>query len=424
MKKTFERITRQLTNSPPGETELERTGQRALVRAVCWVRFGALFILYVSLRWRGAEGFETMSFVTALAVATCVISYTRYYAWAVVLVALDPIFGVPHFVHSDNGSIYALISAPIWLVSGPFVSGLVLRPAVTAAFVLGTAASFVIIALRVPPEYHQAVASQFIAVLCSSTLALIGNVIRVRSARKIQDERAKVLHSAKLASLGEMAAGVAHELNSPLAAVMLNLEVMREYTRLGVTNTVAIEGRIDGLLQTVERMGQIINGLRTFARDAQDEAFTEGPARVWVDDALNLCRERFRHHGVELRVSVAGLSQMTRVQSVQISQALLNVLNNAYEAVEKLPDRWVALVARATTESLELEIVNSGPPIAEDIAAKMFQPFFTTKDYGDGPGLGLSIARGILKKHGGDLRYEPGPQTTFVLSLPTIKSAR
>ena len=407
-----------LIYSAATESRLEQRGRSAVVQGVAFARFSALLILYVATTWHGSHGLDALALVTALAFVTWLISRTRYYPWAVVLIVLDPIFGVPHFVSASHGSIYVLISAPIWMSSGPFVSSLVFRPAITALFVAATSISFAVIWAGVPAEYHMAVASQFLAILCTSALALIGNVIRERNAREIQSERAKVLHSSKLASLGEMAAGVAHELNSPLAAVMLNLEVLRERVRLGQPNSEAMEARFESALQVVERMGQIIKGLRTFARDANEEPFVVGPAQSWIDDTLNLCRERFANNGVELRLSLTGAAQITKVQPVQVSQALLSLLSNAFDAVGALPERWVDLTIRNHPRDFEIVVTDSGSGIPEETVAKMFQPFFTTKDYGQGTGLGLSTARGIMQKQSGELEYEPGARTIFVLRVP------
>ena len=187
---------------------------------------------------------------------------------------------------------------------------------------------------------------------------------------------------------------------------------------MGQPNSEAMEARFESALQVVERMGQIIKGLRTFARDANEEPFVVGPAQNWIDDTLNLCRERFANNGVELRLNLTGATQSTKVQPVQVSQALLSLLSNAFDAVGALPERWVDLSIRNHPRDFEIVVTDSGNGIPEETVAKMFQPFFTTKDYGQGTGLGLSTARGIMQKQGGELEYEPGARTIFVLRVP------
>lgn len=137
-----------------------------------------------------------------------------------------------------------------------------------------------------------------------------------------------------------------------------------------------------------------------------------------MHDTLALCAERFRSRGVELRIDQL-VDDPLECRSVQISQVLLNLLNNSYDAVQGEPGAWVAIaVAREGSDAL-FSVTDSGPGIPEAVAARMLEPFFTTKDVGEGTGLGLSIAKGIVEDHGGHLKFDTNtPTTRFYFRIP------
>jgi C4-dicarboxylate-specific signal transduction histidine kinase len=103
---------------------------------------------------------------------------------------------------------------------------------------------------------------------------------------------------------------------------------------------------------------------------------------------------------------------------VQISQVLLNLISNSFDAVVEQSDRWIELKVVAGPQQIELSVADSGPTIPADVRARLFEPFFTTKFGNKGTGLGLSISRGIAEDHGGSLRLDEGPTTRFLLNLP------
>ena len=229
----------------------------------------------------------------------------------------------------------------------------------------------------------------------------------------------KLLESSKMASLGEMAGGVAHEINNPLAVILGKASQIKRALEKGVIDHAKLMVDLDKIEKTAERIAKIVSGLRSFSRNADQDPMSPVSVEQVVGDTLELCRERFKTHGIELRVPELGELGSINCRSAQISQVLMNLLSNAYDAVEQLPERWVELSARRVGGLIQLAVTDSGHGIPAEVVQKMMRPFFTTKGVGKGTGLGLSISQGIVADHGGRLIYDSSATNTrFVLELP------
>jgi PAS domain S-box-containing protein len=239
--------------------------------------------------------------------------------------------------------------------------------------------------------------------------------------QKRAQERA--ILSSKMLSLGEMASGIAHEINNPLAIIRGRAQQLRESLLDAHPDPEKISRYTSQIEETVDRIAKIILGLRNFAREATDDPFMPANLAEIIDQTLSLCKNRFKIHGIDLRVNVAQSEELQiRCRSVQISQVFLNLLNNAYDALSPLgpnASNWVELTAKAQGEGVEITLTDSGPGIEPDLRSKIMEPFFTTKKVGAGTGLGLSIAQGLVQAHHGKLTLdEANPHTRFVVWLP------
>ena len=235
---------------------------------------------------------------------------------------------------------------------------------------------------------------------------------------QLDSERLRSVNQEKMASLGEMAGGVAHEINNPLAiidGVARNLEVL---IRRGSPDVEKVNAMCERLRKTVKRIAKIVSSLRAFSRDASADPFEPAAVKEIVEETLDFCRERFKHHEVELRIGEI-FPATIECRQIEISQVLINLLNNAFDAIAELPEKWVEVGVEDSGEYVEIHVTDSGSGLPEEIAEKIMQPFFTTKDLGKGTGLGLSISRGIVEHHNGVLRVDTSHKNTrFVLSLP------
>ena len=264
--------------------------------------------------------------------------------------------------------------------------------------------------------------------------------------RKLQEAQAQLIQSEKMASLGQLVAGVAHEINNPLSYATNNLAVldrdvrqvadlMSQYRahfgdavperireveeRVDLGYTLA---NLDRLLrstrQGLQRVGEIVEGLRDFSR--LDESTNK---RVDPNEAVRVTVEMIRFHvrnkGVELKVETTPLP-MIWCNAGQINQVLLNLIMNAIQAVEAGATIWVKTRSLPDSGAIQYEVADNGPGIPESIRGKIFDPFFTTKPQGVGTGLGLWITYNVVAQHGGkvELATEPGVGTTFTITLP------
>lgn len=237
---------------------------------------------------------------------------------------------------------------------------------------------------------------------------------------KIAAQQQQLVQSSKLSSLGEMAGGVAHEINNPLAVILAQTSVLkREWGKNQVHSPQSIES-VNGIISMVDRIAKIINGLRSFSRDASKDPMEEVLISKVIEDTILFCKERFNSHSIELRINMKA-DQATCImgRSTELSQVLINLLNNAHDAVEPLDQKWVELKTETDFNKLIISVTDSGTGIPERIADKMMQPFFTTKELGKGTGLGLSISKGIVEAHGGVLYYDRSSKhTRFTMELP------
>ena len=165
--------------------------------------------------------------------------------------------------------------------------------------------------------------------------------------------------------------------------------------------------------------------MRHVARESGEDEFRETSVREIVEEALELCAERFRAHNIRLAVSAVDPEAVINCREAQICQVLLNLLQNAFdELVDLEGERWVRLDVSYCTGWVVFSVSDSGPGIAPQHRGDIMEPFFTTKPVGKGVGLGLSISRSIALEHGGTLELdEESPHTCFRLKLPLSQRA-
>lgn len=239
-----------------------------------------------------------------------------------------------------------------------------------------------------------------------------------RDITEIRENELKLLQSARMATLGEMAGGIAHEVNNPLAIIHGRSRQILRSLEKGVFDKEKLKSDIGKIEIIADRIAKIVRGLRTFSRDSTGDPMAVESVREMVFEVLDLGRERFKNHEVSLEVDVqANVHVLCRSQ--QFGQVLLNLVNNAHDAVIDLPDKWVRIIVEEVAGYVRVSVVDSGRGIEDAIALRMMNPFFTTKEVGKGTGLGLSISKGIAEEHGGRLYYDKSAtNTTFCFELP------
>jgi PAS domain S-box-containing protein len=232
-------------------------------------------------------------------------------------------------------------------------------------------------------------------------------------------QRAALIHSEKMASLGELAAGIAHELGNPLAALSGRLEMLERQLGVGVVAREDAQKTLATLRLLTERMTSIIRGMKSLSRDGTNDAFQRVPVGRIVKDVLGFTADSFEKHGIRAHLGEIDERVEAVCQETQLSQVFVNLINNAKDAVLGLDEKWIKVEVLDRGQSVEVAVTDSGKGIPPEIREKIMVPFFTTKPMGKGTGLGLSISASILEAHGGSLRIDgESPNTRFVATIP------
>ena len=261
--------------------------------------------------------------------------------------------------------------------------------------------------------------------LAASTPSLYMEVMKVRHEKQLEsilkERNDQLFGQAKYAELGMMSAGIAHEINNPLAIIQAKITQLMRLLRDPKRQQEVSEG-LEQILYTSERINRTIQGVREFIHQDERVPNEEISLKDLVDDVMAFTGQRMKNHGVNLRFY--GLENYkVRGNKIQLEQVILNLLNNSFDAIEFLPDKWIEMTVLENKGKLQIYFKDSGPGIAPEVAARIMEPFFTTKKIGKGTGLGLALARGIMEKHGGSLVYVSNANhTTFLLELPKSSS--
>ena len=179
-----------------------------------------------------------------------------------------------------------------------------------------------------------------------------------------------------------------------------------------------IEKNLDAIISTTNRIEKIITGLLYFSKDNNNEAYSTVSLASIIDETLIFCQEKMNSKDINLIHPLIDSDIFIECSSVQISQVILNLLNNSIDAVEKCLTKWIKLEVKLNNNEVSIFISDSGPGVPHSIRSKLMQPFITTKETDKGTGLGLSISKGIIEKHNGSLALiESAPHTTFRIDL-------
>ncbi|RYE09232.1 MAG: PAS domain S-box protein [Hyphomicrobiales bacterium] len=244
---------------------------------------------------------------------------------------------------------------------------------------------------------------------------------REQSAAMLDQARSELAHLARLNELGEMASTLAHELNQPLSAIANYVQGSRRMLdRLDGEVPPALRGALDETAKQALRAGDIIRHLREFVTRGDTDKAPEDIKHL-IEEAGALALVGSRERGVKSVFDFSDAGGLVLADRVQIQQVLINLMRNAMEAMRDSPVKELTLRTRPTANRrMEVEVEDTGPGIAEDIAPQLFQPFVTTK--ASGMGIGLSISRRIIESHGGDLTVSRNAAggATFTFSLPLL----
>ena len=225
----------------------------------------------------------------------------------------------------------------------------------------------------------------------------------------------KFNQTAKLTALGEMAGGIAHEINNPLSILKGFVDLMQKKINQGQFIQAEFENYLQKSSSTINRISRVVRAMKKISRDSSQDPLEDTSLNLLIEDARDFMAEKFKSREIDFIVNLPREDVIVSCRTVEISQVLLNLLNNSFQAIDE--KGWVRIDV-IIEPRIRIIITDSGPGIASELQDKIFQPFFTTKDVGLGTGLGLSISRKMIEGHNGTLRLNPEAKNTqFIIEL-------
>lgn len=251
--------------------------------------------------------------------------------------------------------------------------------------------------------------------------AILGITVKInyRYQKQIIKLSMGMIENSKMAALGQMASGMAHEINNPLAIIKSRAEqLLFILMSSGEVSADVFKKELAKISNTTDRIAKIIKGLRAFARNSESDPFVSTKFKAIYENTLELCSEKIKNRNID--IIFEGHSDFNILcRESQMIQVLLNLLNNSVDAVDSLEKKWIKISTSENENYFIIKVTDSGFGIPSDVAHKVMQPFFTTKDVGKGTGLGLSISKGILEEHGAHIHYDiDSRNTSFQIDFP------
>lgn len=236
--------------------------------------------------------------------------------------------------------------------------------------------------------------------------------------KQLDETQLQLINAARLSSLGMMASGVAHEINNPLTIISGRARLISKLSDLPNLDPAKIKDYSENIILTVDKVTKVVKSMRLLARDGSKDGFSIIPLEQVINSTLDISREKLKNSNINITIDEIPDVQI-ECREVQLGQVLINLINNSFDAISNLTEKWIEIKFEAFTDRVKIKIIDSGSGIPAEIASKLMVPFFTTKEPGKGTGLGLSISRSIITDHQGKFEIDSECKNTcFVIELP------
>lgn len=235
-----------------------------------------------------------------------------------------------------------------------------------------------------------------------------------QSKKKLEEETIKTFHASRLSSLGEMASGVAHEINNPLTIIQgMTSSLLAKEDQIEDP----VRNKLSKIHSASERIAKIVKSMKLISSRSDNIEHENITVDKILEMSIDLFSERFRTERVKFQV-INPRNPQVYCNPLQISQIIINLLSNALDALQKVEEKNLLIHIQENHSYVEIRVINSGEPLSDKVVKRMFEPFFSTKALGKGTGLGLSISQTLAFNNGGSLTYEPYEgMISFVLKL-------
>lgn len=252
---------------------------------------------------------------------------------------------------------------------------------------------------------------------------LAGVSVIARDVTLLKEQQLKAFAASKMAALGEMSAYIAHEINNGLSILDGNISVMKHLAEKNGLTHEKLLYNLNAVDMASSRISKIVRSLKAYSRKDSNEPFCETPLASIVSTTLEFCKPKLKRMEIELTLPEIPKDLLIHCREAEISQVLLNLINNSCQALKDLKEKWIHITVIEQGEDIQISVTDSGDGITDEVQSKMLNPFFTTKKKGEGTGLGLSLSKRIVENHHGKFYYDPTSiNTRFVMVLPRAHS--
>ncbi len=247
-----------------------------------------------------------------------------------------------------------------------------------------------------------------------------------RREHELREKQEQLVQAGKLATLGELTTGIAHELNNPLNNIGLFIGNAIDLIELGSadTNPEFLLQELSRAMQQVRKATEIITHLRTFGRAASVSYEPVAIDQV-ISSAISLIQEQLRLRQIEVQIQVPDKEVLVIGNAIQLEQVFLNLFTNARDALADMPEKRIEVTCAFNANFVDIRVSDTGPGISPEVEQRIFDPFFTTKEVGTGTGLGLSITYSIIQEHRGTIMLESHDVggAVFLIQLPRMRES-
>lgn len=270
-------------------------------------------------------------------------------------------------------------------------------------------------------RFHLVIANRFSTFSSSQNFVIASIDIQELhdSQQKIHDQQTQLIESSKLATIGELSTGIAHEISNPLAAIQSKAQIIIKSLERDNYDIGKVKSDAEKIVSICDRIYIILKSLRNISRDSAHEEFQLYSLSQIISESISLSESKIKQNDVEIFKNFNYQLPSIECLPVQLSQVFINAISNSIDAIEKQKDKWIKIEVIHIDDFLKIKFIDSGGGIPESIRESILKPFFTTKGIGKGTGVGLSLSKSIIETHHGKFYFDHEEKnTTLIIELP------
>lgn len=348
-----------------------------------------------------------------------------YVLLAATLATLVFDLGIPNHVQPILSAILVFSSLVVCAIRLPMRRLFVTIIVISAASIYRSYAGYGTI-VPIPDRVQRIMIIQFILGAATLTAMMLNAAVseKLHALKQIHERELALINGSRAAAIGQMAGGIAHEINNPLAVLLSQAETIQSMAKEGRLEQAEVLNGTLAIIRMADRITKTVRSLRFFSRRVAADPFEPVAFTEITSQTLELCSKHFKDSGVRLEIDPIPDSLVVHCRPVEVGQMLLNLLCNAIAAAKMQQSSeeekgWVRLSAKKLGTDLELSVTDSGHGVPREFRDRIFEPFFTTQKPGQGTGLGLSISKEVAESHGGRLWLDDtSTNTRFVARIP------